>query len=56
MRQVKREVATHYGSIVHDPTTSQVLHYVEKPEAWISNMVNGGVYRESTGLGFRPGS
>ncbi|ORX38427.1 nucleotide-diphospho-sugar transferase [Kockovaella imperatae] len=41
---VKRETATQYGCIVHDPETSQVLHYVEKPESWISNMVNGGVY------------
>jgi len=23
-----------------------MLHYVEKPESWISNTVNGGVYRE----------
>jgi len=43
--QVKRETATQYGCIVHDPASQQVLHYVEKPEAWISNMVNGGVYR-----------
>ncbi|RXK41105.1 mannose-1-phosphate guanylyltransferase [Tremella mesenterica] len=42
--KVKREIATHYGSIVHDPATLQVLHYVEKPEGWISDMVNGGVY------------
>jgi len=31
---------------VSDPETSQMLHYVEKPESWISNTVNGGVYRE----------
>ena len=29
-----------------DPETSQMLHYVEKPESWISNTVNGGVYRK----------
>jgi ADP-glucose pyrophosphorylase len=43
--QVKKETATNYGCIVSDPS-SLVLHYVEKPESWISNMVNGGVYRE----------
>ena len=43
---VKRENATQYGCIVHDPDSAQVLHYVEKPESWISNVVNGGVYRE----------
>lgn len=48
LEQVKRENATNYGCIVHDPSSAQVLHYVEKPESWISNMVNGGVYREST--------
>jgi mannose-1-phosphate guanylyltransferase len=31
---------------VSDPETSQMLHYVEKPESWISNTVNGGVYRK----------
>lgn len=41
---VKKETATNYGCIVHDPTSHQVVHYVEKPESWISNTVNGGVY------------
>lgn len=31
---------------MYDPDTSVVLHYVEKPESYISNTVNGGVYRE----------
>jgi hypothetical protein len=31
---------------VHDPETAQVLHYVEKPESWISSLINGGIYRE----------
>lgn len=44
--KVKKETATRYGCIVSDPETSQVLHYVEKPESWISNTVNGGVYSE----------
>ena len=43
---MKRETATQYGCIVSDPETSQILHYVEKPESWISNTVNGGVYRD----------
>ena len=42
--KVKREMATHYGCIVHDSETAQVLHYVEKPDSWISDVVNGGVY------------
>lgn len=46
--QVKKETATSYGCIVRDPSTSQVLHYVEKPDSWISNTVNGGVYCKSS--------
>ncbi|WVQ71947.1 hypothetical protein IAR50_001489 [Cryptococcus sp. DSM 104548] len=41
---VKKEAATQYGCIVTDPETNQMVHYVEKPEGWISNTVNGGVY------------
>jgi hypothetical protein len=44
---VPKDTATRYGCIVSDPETKQMLHYVEKPESWISNTVNGGVYRES---------
>lgn len=43
---VKKETATRYGCIVSDPESSQMLHYVEKPESYISSTVNGGVYRE----------
>lgn len=41
---VKKETATQYGCIVTNPETNQMVHYVEKPEGWISNIVNGGVY------------
>lgn len=41
---VPKDTATRYGCIVSDPETKQMLHYVEKPESWISNTVNGGVY------------
>lgn len=44
---VKKETATKFGCIVSDPSTAHVLHYVEKPDSWISNMVNGGVYCKS---------
>lgn len=44
---VPKDTATRYGCIVSDPETQQMLHYVEKPESWISNTVNGGVYCES---------
>lgn len=36
--------ATNFGCIVSDPPTKRVLHYVEKPESQISNLINCGVY------------
>ncbi|KAK9451741.1 nucleotide-diphospho-sugar transferase [Limtongia smithiae] len=36
--------ASNFGCIVSEPTTKKVLHYVEKPETYISNLINGGVY------------
>ncbi|WVR09539.1 hypothetical protein IAU60_006608 [Kwoniella sp. DSM 27419] len=41
---VKKETAVRYGCIVTDPETEQMVHYVEKPDSWISSTVNGGIY------------
>jgi len=38
------EVASKYGCIVVDPKTHKAKHYVEKPESFISDTINGGVY------------
>ncbi|KAG9758526.1 GDP-mannose pyrophosphorylase A, partial [Aureobasidium melanogenum] len=40
--------ATNFGCIVSDTHTKRVLHYVEKPEGHISNLINCGVYLFST--------
>ena len=42
--KVAPDVATNFGCIVQDPQSNEVLHYVEKPESQISNMINCGVY------------
>ncbi|KAF2670248.1 nucleotide-diphospho-sugar transferase [Microthyrium microscopicum] len=42
--RVPEDAATNFGCIVSDPNTKQVLHYVEKPESKISNLINCGVY------------
>ncbi|BFZ54011.1 hypothetical protein PYCC9005_001042 [Savitreella phatthalungensis] len=42
--KVAADVASNFGCIVQDPQTNEVLHYVEKPESQISNMINCGVY------------
>ncbi|KAK2067312.1 hypothetical protein P8C59_001063 [Phyllachora maydis] len=46
--RVGEEAATNFGCIVSDAHTRRVLHYVEKPESRISNLINCGVYLFST--------
>ena len=42
--RVAKEAAANFGCIVSDPQSKRVLHYVEKPESHISNLINCGVY------------
>ena len=42
--RVSNEAATNFGCIVSDAHSKRVLHYVEKPESHISNLINCGVY------------
>ena len=42
--RVSNDAATNFGCIVSDAHTKRVLHYVEKPESHISNLINCGVY------------
>ncbi|KAI9899894.1 hypothetical protein N3K66_004156 [Trichothecium roseum] len=46
--RVSDDAATNFGCIVSDSHTKRVLHYVEKPESKISNLINCGVYLFST--------
>ncbi|RCI16918.1 hypothetical protein L249_3055 [Ophiocordyceps polyrhachis-furcata BCC 54312] len=46
--RVGDDAATNFGCIVSDAHTRRVLHYVEKPESHISNLINCGVYLFST--------
>eukprot|EP01119_Soliformovum_irregulare_P005372 TRINITY_DN1713_c0_g1_i1.p1 TRINITY_DN1713_c0_g1~~TRINITY_DN1713_c0_g1_i1.p1 ORF type:complete len:420 (+),score=130.08 TRINITY_DN1713_c0_g1_i1:24-1262(+) len=43
-KQVPEGEAKKYGCVVVDPETNQALHYAEKPETFISNKINAGVY------------
>jgi mannose-1-phosphate guanylyltransferase len=36
--------SVNYGCIVADPETNEVLHYVEKPESYLSKLINCGIY------------
>ena len=42
--RVPNDAAVNFGCIVSDAHTKRVLHYVEKPENYISNLINCGVY------------
>ena len=46
--RISNDVATNFGCIVSDAHSKRVLHYVEKPESHISNLINCGVYLFST--------
>ena len=46
--RVSNDAASNFGCIVSDSHTRRVLHYVEKPESHISNLINCGVYLFST--------
>ena len=46
--RVSNDAATNFGCIVSDGHSKRVLHYVEKPESHISNLINCGVYLFAT--------
>jgi len=46
--RVSNEAASNFGCVVSDTHSKRVLHYVEKPESHISNLINCGVYLFST--------
>ncbi|KAK5729982.1 hypothetical protein LTR17_011499 [Elasticomyces elasticus] len=46
--RVPNDSATNFGCIVSDAHSKRVLHYVEKPESHISNLINCGVYLFAT--------
>ncbi|OVA16243.1 Bacterial transferase hexapeptide repeat [Macleaya cordata] len=42
--KVSAESANQFGELVADPTTKELLHYTEKPETFVSDQINCGVY------------
>ncbi|KAH0973010.1 hypothetical protein GBA52_025166 [Prunus armeniaca] len=42
--KVSAESANQFGELVADPTTKELLHYTEKPETFVSDLINCGVY------------
>ncbi|XP_039045269.1 mannose-1-phosphate guanyltransferase alpha-like [Hibiscus syriacus] len=42
--KVSAESASQFGELVADPVTNELLHYTEKPETFVSDRINCGVY------------
>ncbi|KAF1002989.1 uncharacterized protein LOC141699677 [Apium graveolens] len=42
--KVSPETANEFGELVADATTNELLHYTEKPETFVSDRINCGVY------------
>ncbi|ESO94642.1 hypothetical protein LOTGIDRAFT_227373 [Lottia gigantea] len=42
--EATRQQSLTYGCIVEDQDTHEVLHYVEKPETFVSTLINCGIY------------
>ncbi|KAF9671530.1 hypothetical protein SADUNF_Sadunf12G0057100 [Salix dunnii] len=42
--KVSAESASQFGELVADPDTNELLHYTEKPETFVSDQINCGVY------------
>ncbi|KAL8251289.1 hypothetical protein R6Q59_034982 [Mikania micrantha] len=42
--KVSAESASEFGELVSDPFTKELLHYTEKPETFVSDLINCGVY------------
>ncbi|KAL6528650.1 hypothetical protein OROMI_029295 [Orobanche minor] len=48
--KVSAESAYQFGELVADPDTKELLHYTEKPETFVSDRINCGVYVFSPGI------
>ncbi|XP_022895347.1 mannose-1-phosphate guanyltransferase alpha-like [Olea europaea var. sylvestris] len=42
--KVSAESANQFGELVADPISKELLHYTEKPETFVSDLINCGVY------------
>lgn len=44
VKKLSAESASEFGELVADPKTGELLHYAEKPETFVSEWINCGVY------------
>lgn len=43
-KQVPKDEATKYGCLIVDKETNEALHYAEKPETFVGDIINAGIY------------
>jgi len=43
-KKVPQDQAARYGCLAVEPLSREVLHYAEKPETFISDIINAGIY------------
>ncbi|TYZ60969.1 hypothetical protein PybrP1_005324 [[Pythium] brassicae (nom. inval.)] len=43
-KRVFHDEALKYGCLVQDPATKEILHWAEKPETFVSDIINCGIY------------
>jgi len=43
-KKVSVEDSQYYGCLAIDPNTNEILHYAEKPETFVSDIINCGIY------------
>lgn len=43
-KRVFHDEALKYGCLVQDPLTKEILHWAEKPETFVSDIINCGIY------------
>lgn len=43
-KQVPKEEASKYGCLIVDKATNEALHYAEKPETFVGDLINAGIY------------
>ena len=48
--EATRQQAINYGCVVENKGSHALMHYVEKPNSYVSNLINCGVYVFSSGV------
>lgn len=48
--KVSADTANQFGELIADPVTKELLHYTEKPETFVSDLINCGVYLFTPGI------